>query len=346
MKTCLIYFGIMICWFNTFGQDKHFSQYFNAPLQLNPALSGIIDGSFRVNLNYRDQWNKLDGGNYSIIHASGDLNFHNPFRNLKSDLIGIGTSFYSDKANDFGLQNNELAFVGAYHKNVGKDQYLSLGIKTGIQQRGINYENVRFEDQYVEGQGYSNASREILPESNVSFAELAIGINYNWNATEDKSFNIGGSLHHITNPDYSYFNKSLPPNIAPIKQSLYRLYSVNASASFYNGKGVITPRFWSLSQGPYFQANLGASYKLPIDLDKTNKLIAGAYLRGVKNTNGFGLESIIPMVGVELGNVNFTFSYDANTRRFAPSYFQQSVFEFGLTFTGRANNENNICPRF
>lgn len=332
--------------FRLIAQDRHFSQFFNSPIQLNPALAGVMDGTYRVNINYRDQWNKLTNGNYSTVNASGDINFKVPFRKLQQDLLGIGASFLSDKASTFGFQSNELAFVGAYHKSVGKNQFLSLGIKTGIQQRGINFENLKFEDQYIEGQGYVSASRENLPENNVSFAELAIGLNYNWNASDEKSFNIGVSWHHLNTPDYSYFNLSLPVNTLPVKKPLYRLFSLNASGSFYNGSGVITPRIWTLTQGPYLQALAGASYLLPLDQDQTKKLILGGYVRAVKDESGLALESFIPMLGIELGKVNFTFSYDANTRRLTQNYFNQSIFEFGLSFTGSQNNVANICPKF
>ncbi|MGN6166347.1 MAG: type IX secretion system membrane protein PorP/SprF, partial [Flavisolibacter sp.] len=40
-----------------FGQDLHFSQFFNSPLTTNPANTGFIpDGDFRLGINYRDQW--------------------------------------------------------------------------------------------------------------------------------------------------------------------------------------------------------------------------------------------------------------------------------------------------
>lgn len=346
MNKLLFFTMIVGVAFSTTAQDRHFSQFFNSPIQLNPSLAGIINGTYRVNVNYRDQWNKLTNGNYSTVNASGDINFKVPFRKLQQDLIGIGASFLSDKASSFGFQSNELAFVGAYHKSVGKNQFLSLGFKTGIQQRGINFENLKFEDQYIEGQGYVSTSREILPENNVSFAELALGLNYNWNASDEKSFNVGVSWHHLNTPDFSYFNLSLPLNTIPVKKPLYRLFSFNASGSFNNGSGVITPRVWTLTQGPHFQAMAGASYLLPIDLDQTNKFIIGGYLKAVKDERGLALESFIPMLGIELGKVNFTFSYDANTRRLTQNYLNQNIFEFGLTFTGSQNYMANICPKF
>ena len=38
------------------AQDIHFSQFYNAPLTVNPALTGRIPGSYRVVINYRNQW--------------------------------------------------------------------------------------------------------------------------------------------------------------------------------------------------------------------------------------------------------------------------------------------------
>jgi hypothetical protein len=44
-----------------FSQDVEMSQYFAAPLQLNPALAGISYGP-RLTVNYRNQWAGLGDG--------------------------------------------------------------------------------------------------------------------------------------------------------------------------------------------------------------------------------------------------------------------------------------------
>ena len=36
--------------------DPHFSQYYAYPLWLNPALTGILDGDYRISADYRNQW--------------------------------------------------------------------------------------------------------------------------------------------------------------------------------------------------------------------------------------------------------------------------------------------------
>jgi hypothetical protein len=39
------------------AQDLHFSQYFNAPILVNPANTGFNpDNDYRIGANYRNQW--------------------------------------------------------------------------------------------------------------------------------------------------------------------------------------------------------------------------------------------------------------------------------------------------
>ncbi|PZP41957.1 MAG: hypothetical protein DI598_17590, partial [Pseudopedobacter saltans] len=54
------------------AQDPHFSQYFAAPMTINPALTGKFDGDFRANVNFRNQWSSIDNG-YKTFTGSVDM---------------------------------------------------------------------------------------------------------------------------------------------------------------------------------------------------------------------------------------------------------------------------------
>ncbi len=42
------------------GQDLHFSQFMNSPLNTNPANTGFMpEGDYRLGINYRDQWSSV-----------------------------------------------------------------------------------------------------------------------------------------------------------------------------------------------------------------------------------------------------------------------------------------------
>lgn len=328
------------------AQDKHFSQFHSSPLQLNPALTGLINGSYRVNLNYRNQWSKIIGNNFQTIAASGDMSIKSPVKAWNKDLLGIGLSFFSDKVAGYDLNNTEVALQSAYHKSTGANQFLSLGVKLGIFQRGINYENLRFEDQYVEGQGYSKTSLEVLPENNLSMMELALGLDYTITGKKNQGLDIGVSLHHITSPDFSFFNLT-PALVEPAKQPLYGIFSFHISGSLsLSDEQSLLPRIWYIQQGPHKLFTLGTLFKTPLDQDNIKSLHAGGFLRIVNGEKSMALESFIPMIGFELGNVNIGLSYDANLRRLAPSYFQQSIFELSLSILGNYDNDSFFCPKF
>ena len=38
------------------AQDPSFSQFFSSPLNVNPALTGKINGDWRMIANFRDEW--------------------------------------------------------------------------------------------------------------------------------------------------------------------------------------------------------------------------------------------------------------------------------------------------
>lgn len=346
-KTFCLILGLLVSSLFLTAQDRHFSQYHASPLQLNPALSGLINGSYRVNINYRNQWNQIEGQHFTTSAASGDMNIKGPFKSAQQDLVGLGISFYSDKSSGFNFNTIEVAFNGAYHKSLGLNQYLSAGIKWGLLQRGVNYENLSFEDQYVEGSGYALNSGEVLPENNVSGMELGLGINYTWTSRDQAGINVGFSMGHITQPDFSYFNLSPPPNTTPIKHALFRTYNFHASGSVPVIESyTILPRVWIVNQGPHLQANLGSLIRLPLNNDNSNAFNFGGFMRIVKNQKSMSLESLIPQLGLELGNLNIGLSYDANLRRFAPSYFQQSVFELSISLIGQQDNDGFFCPKF
>ena len=54
------FFAFLLFWIvaisNARGQDPNFAQFFSSPLNINPALTGNINGDWRVISNFRDQW--------------------------------------------------------------------------------------------------------------------------------------------------------------------------------------------------------------------------------------------------------------------------------------------------
>ena len=92
------------------AQDQHFSQFFAAPLNVNPALSGAYEGSFRIGAIYRDQWRSALDNPISTYGVGGDLRYPMDFLNSKSnDFASVGFQFYGDNAALYDLNTNQLS---------------------------------------------------------------------------------------------------------------------------------------------------------------------------------------------------------------------------------------------
>lgn len=101
------------------AQDYKFSQFYNSPLNLNPANTGRINSLYRLVANYRLQYLPLQTPSpYNTFSASGDAGL---FRDqLRDDIWGIGAVFTYDRQT--AIQTNSFLISTAYHKSLGVDK--------------------------------------------------------------------------------------------------------------------------------------------------------------------------------------------------------------------------------
>ena len=176
-----------------FAQDHMYSQFFNSPLYLNPALTGQFEGDLRMNLIYRNQFTSVPGG-FNYITASVDYN-------IPQFGGGVGLLFTRGTEGAAGLIKNNIA--GIYSYSVGSEDYvLSFGLQAGITNRSVNYGKLIFSDQIDPQFGYipgAPTSAEPPLFDNRFYFDAGVGINL-----AVSSFNIGGALQHINRPNESF----------------------------------------------------------------------------------------------------------------------------------------------
>ena len=126
------------------GQDIHFSQFYNSPLNLNPGLIGGFNGEFRIVANQRSQWSSVTTP-YSTYGLSIDA------KSIFSSPISTGLSIYQDKAGDSDFSTLQIA-LGTVYTIFIKDstQSISLSAQPAFTQRSINYDKLQFDNQYME----------------------------------------------------------------------------------------------------------------------------------------------------------------------------------------------------
>src|ERR1044071_8344426 len=73
--------------------DSHFSQFYAYPLWLNPGLTGVTDGDYRITAIYRNQWRSVTAP-FSTMGLSGDV--------VTNKNLNIGANIMNQTAGDGG----------------------------------------------------------------------------------------------------------------------------------------------------------------------------------------------------------------------------------------------------
>ncbi|HRO74000.1 MAG TPA: type IX secretion system membrane protein PorP/SprF, partial [Saprospiraceae bacterium] len=130
------------------AQDIHFTQFYMSPLNLNPALTGVMNCRTRMVANYRNQWSAILSANaYNTYSVSYDQKI--PVG--REDYFGIGGSIWGDVAGEsrFGTTQGRVSL--SYSKKMAgyrkKASYLVLGADAGLANRGISNQDLRWPTQ-------------------------------------------------------------------------------------------------------------------------------------------------------------------------------------------------------
>lgn len=345
-KNCTLIFFLFVILEFANAQDKHFTQFYSAPLTLNPALTGAFNGSYRVGATYRDQWRSVLDDPYVTFEASVDVRFPLKLNRRYADAFAIGLLFYNDKVSSVDFSTNQIALSGAFHKSLNTDnkQYLSGGIQLGIAQRNINYEDLTFHDQFNSVDEFEFATGEDLPENNFSFSDFSVGLNYTVTPKKGLSFFVGGAMHHVFQPQVTFYS---PEEEGDSK--LFAKYSVQLSAEVPLARRLsITPRFLFATQGPHTEMNAGTNFKIKLNDYNSSAFHIGGWARPVGNSadNSFSIDAVVAMLGFEFNSVLLGLSYDINLTDLTKTNQGQGAFEISITYLGNSNDDSILCPKF
>lgn len=349
LSRLLLLLIIVGCGYTLKAQDEHFSQFYAMPIHMNPALTGAYDGTYRATMVYRDQWNNTLESAYKTFAAGGDTRLNMKIRKRKTeDKIGIGLFFVSDKVAEFQSNTNQISSYFAYHKRLGKKNpsYLAAGIKMGVIQHNINYDNLTFEDQFDQIDQYSNPTSEILPPNNYGTLDASIGVNY-YVQLPKSTFYIGGAYHHFNKPSYSYFSRLNQPNPSiDISQTLLPKTVFHASMDRQLKYALaIQPRVVYQKQGEHNQVDIGSNMEYTFK-SRESAFILGLWLSSVNDLDGFRMESITPLVGIRQKKFIIGLSYDVGLTDVNNSVFRNNSLELSIRFSGEVEQDGAFCPTF
>ena len=318
------------------AQDLHFSQFFNSPLSTNPANSGFIpDADYRLGVHYRNQWSNIMLSPYKTISVFGDAQL---MRNrLENGWLGAGALILSDVAGSGSLRSTKVYGSIAYHQMLGNSSLLSAGFNLGWANKRIDPTNLKFPDQF-DGKFFDNSlpTSVVLVNNNENYFDMQVGMNYAYFPTEDVYVNAGYSIHHVNRPRESFFADKSESTIIPMRHIAF----VNGILKVHPNV-IINPNVFFTTQAKAYNlvGGLTAYYNLS-NLGEA-QLIAGVYYRYK--------DAVIPMVGLEISNIRFTFSYDITTSSLNNYNYSRGANEFNLLKNGfypDNTDRQSLCPKF
>jgi type IX secretion system PorP/SprF family membrane protein len=321
------------------AQDLHFSQFFNSPLSTNPANTGFIpDADYRIGAHYRNQYSSILSSPYKTISIFGDAQV---LRNrIENGWLGLGGLILSDIAGSGGLRSTKIYGSLAYHQQLGNSSLLTAGFNVGFANKRIDQTKLSFPDQF-DGKFFDNTlpSSVVLNTNNVNYLDIQVGLNYAYFPTEDVYVNGGYSIHHVNRPQETFFSGAPDSSSIPMRHIGF----LNALLKV-DERVIINPNVYYTNQAKSSELVLGlnANYNLAGEGGE-KQLIAGLYYR-------VG-DAVIPMIGFELKNVRFTFSYDATTSALGNFNNLRGASEFNIIKKGYYSESSSstkqvFCPKF
>jgi type IX secretion system PorP/SprF family membrane protein len=307
-------FSLIIC-SSVFGQENiHYSQWYNSPLLLNPALTGQIgDDAYRLNAHARRQWMGLAEDNgflYETSSGSIDLS-------LLNKRLGFGLFALLDRTGG-GIYNTISVMPSLSYSFIMGDNALTFGAQGLINVSSIDPKSLKLP----------------TPEPfnpSVFNTDLAAGINYK----HDFYFlvaNFGIAAKNVMQTPISYLQNGVKYK-PPMQYKAYVFTDWDLTDRLK-----IMPGFFSSYQGAatnfVFGSNLGLKYAEGGTFGSS--LILGLWAR----TNNGNLESLIPKFGNRFDKFQLMASYDYNvalSKGGSSPYFDglTNTFEISIIFTGK-----------
>lgn len=284
------------------AQDPQFSQYYAAPLYLNPAFTGTtLDHRFIA--NYRNQWPNAARG-FVTYAFSYDYN-------LYQYNSGVGFLATVDQAGTAGMQSSQFNFLYSYKWNLSSQWVVSAGLNFGYAFRTIDMNKLIFGDQLMfDSNGNVPTDDPALFNLNTAryFDFHAGGLIYN------KNIWLGFAASHLNTPNQSLLDQEA---LIPIKTSLHG----GVRIPLYNGPferdrvSVLSPSFVYKHQGRFDQLDLGVHFLY-------DPVMLGIWYRGIpvqqNAKDNLSQDAVVVVLGFQFEKLEIGYSYDFTVSELGP----------------------------
>lgn len=326
------------------SQDIHFTLKNMTPLAFNPANTGAFYGSYRLSGLYRDQYRSVIGSAAFMTPTfSIDAPVIRGFK--KTDWVGVGIFFYSDKSGTGGLTQSSFKVSAAYHLALNKKgtNVLSIAYQTGAIQRKVSDPTKLIFGDFLESNGMTNLDMNAADNMNKGFLDHVGGIRYSSKYNKTDEFYIGFSADKFGNPNWSVLktggNYQLQPRVfaqAGLSRVLSNTIRFSPNISFQ--KVMKAPENTIVLQGLFDYL-----------YSKEREIVLKGGL-GYRSGAGIG-DAIQVMLGADIKGINVMLGYDVNVSPLSGASGTVGGFELAAQYIGKIYKRPKpdpiiFCPRF
>ncbi len=270
------------------SQDFTFSQFYAAPLHVNPAMIGFSEAP-RLNFNVRDQLSSFD---HAFVTAG--LSYDQYFHKYRS---AIGFTLVGDRAGSLVNTTFASAYY-AYQLPISGKLNCHVGVQGSFTQQSLDFGEFIYPDQINAATGLESfsATGELpLNQASTSYFDVSSGILF-----YTQNFYFGASAKNLTTPSINYTGSNDLGNNLDLKFGAQIGGVLYLGPSHYSGERFyISPNLLFEIQGPFKQIN-GGIYA------GKKRMYGGFFLRHTINNT----DALIALIGVKSGIFKFGYSYD------------------------------------
>ncbi len=301
MNRGLLFFLWALCT-ASFGQDPEFSQYYAAPLYLNPAFAGTTP-DHRFVANYRNQWPNIGRG-FVTYAFSYDYNLYH----MNS---GIGFLATVDQAGSAGMKSSTINFIYSYKLRLSDTWIAATGLNFGFGSRTIDLNKLVFGDQLQ-----FDADGGVPTDDPAAF-NLGTANYFDFNAgmlLYNRTVWLGLAMSHLNSPNRSLVSESTE---LPLKTTLHG----GARIPLYWGPQsrdrttVVLPSFVYKKQDKFDQLDIGAYFMY-------EPVLFGLWYRGIpiqQNVkDNLSQDAIVFILGFQFDRIDLGYSYDFTVSELGP----------------------------
>lgn len=303
------------------AQDLLYSQFYNAPLLLNPALTGMGERP-RVGLQYRNQWPGLPQA-----YTSYSAYYDQSFEKAKS---GIGLQILNDVQGNGILTTTGASAFYSYNLQVSKKLFLKAGVEAGYYNYRLDWDRLTFLDQIDPRLGITRPTGEPRPGTlSGGFLDLGMGV-----IAYTSKFYGGLSVKHINSPERKLLRGQSSAGV-PVRFVAHAGGEINLNPNNKIGKTpFISPNILFARQGEFQQLNAGAYVGY-------GNLFGGAWFRmGFNNP-----DAAISMVGFRKGIYKVAYSFDYTLSKLGIEQGGAHEISFTLNFSDDEKYQKNRFAR-